>query len=155
MVQGPVACQLARISDDQFAKFIYIKPISGGLVVTTVCRRWRRVALGSAALWDYVVVNSDQEAHGTLAASKQAPLDVYCTLSDGDGLGVKKDALELIIQEIHRLRSFVLSVPKTDYFYKPSIIYATARVPLLESISIHHFSLHANDKNILRKISHK
>ncbi|KAJ7614012.1 hypothetical protein FB45DRAFT_937682 [Roridomyces roridus] len=122
-----VILELCRSIDDDEPKFRTRRFIPV-LKITHVCRRWRHVALASAAFWSCIVLSSPRWALEMLERSRNAPLTVGMDMASGEKKTVA--ARHQVLGQVHRIRELHLTLPMFDSMLPPSLF---KPAPVLEA----------------------
>ncbi|TFY70823.1 hypothetical protein EVG20_g2169 [Dentipellis fragilis] len=101
------------------------------IVVTHVCRRWRRVALGAAVLWSTILC-SHHSWKEFIARAQEAPLSVWLNLSGSSDVQIAQSVLPNLL----RIRHLYLRGPKIVDVITLSCL--SGQAPLLETLMLEY-----------------
>ena len=116
------------------------------LILTGVCQSWRELALSTSTLWSTISVDAEKPNFPLLnhkvTHSGVIPLSIHLfALSDypNDPSALSKEAMSLLVQQLHRTSSLCLNLPKNfiTEFSSLSISDSPNAASLLEEIHVH------------------
>jgi hypothetical protein len=115
------------------------------LIVTHICRHWRKVALGCPSLWAFISWNSARWVGINLERSKKAPLVFLNTVT----YYLARDSLQQALSQLPRIK--VLRLPLSPLDVDRVLDYLSSQpAPLLQSFkfSVAGLDSHRNSKTI-------
>ena len=134
---------LIGVRDQQYEGVEPFVPFN--LVVSSVCRRWRNIALMFPLLWQRITMRESEPYRWTqlcLERTKQCPLDIALWLESEDGEVFGADhmsqVMDILQPHVNRWRTFGLAADDFQplhYFFSRL---ATCHAPILETLHLYN-----------------
>jgi hypothetical protein len=116
------------------------------LVVSSVCRRWRHIALTSPLLWQHITMSENEPYPWTqlcLERSKRCPLDIdlfWSESEDGAVFGAEhmSQVMDILQPHVDHWRAFSLSVDAFQPIHHFLSRLTTCTMPILDTLQLYN-----------------